>query len=212
MDIVINQNVEINNPELKKVTNEIRKSSANVIANTFKIASLIAKVDNEELFVDDGFENVFAYTKACFGLEKTSTYNLIKVGNDFIEAVKSGNTTTFATLLTHGDKDYSISQVFKMLPLGIDKAKELTADGVINETMSCRQIEKIVKENTDGTKARGKKKTDDTEPDENNDVTDETEDEVVICEWDEIPDEVKMWFMEKFDFSDFDEIREIDIR
>lgn len=194
MDIVLNQNVKIDNPELKKITGEIRKASANVIGNTFKIASLIAKVDADELYVADGFADVFDYVKQCFGLEKASAYNLIRVGNDFITEVKKGNITSFETLLTHAGEDYSISQVFKMLPLGIDKAKELTADGVIDETMSCRQIERIVKENTEGTKARGKAKTE-NEPEETNDDT------ALIIEWDTLPDEITDYINDNYDLT-----------
>ena len=200
MDIVLNQNVSINNPELKKVTGEIRKASANVIGNTFKISALIARVDSEELFIEDGFADVFDYAKQCFGLEKASVYNLIRVGNDFISEVKKGNITSFQTLLTHGDKDYSISQVFKMLPLGIEKAKELTSDGVIDENMSCRQIERIVKENTDGTKARGKSKTEPkTEPDEDYEDSDEN---VVMLDWSNLPDDVKSWFTDHYEIDE----------
>lgn len=213
MDLVLNQNVTINNADLKKITTDIRKAGANVIGNTYKIASLIAKVDTDELYLEDGFVDVFDYCKQCFGLEKASCYNLIKVGKEFIECIETGNTTKFQTMLTHGSKDYSISQVFKMLPLGIDKAKELTADGVIDETMSCRAIEKIVKENTEGTKARGKSKTepDTTEPETTEPDTDETEDETLIVKWDEIPDDIKTWFMENYNFEDISEIREITI-
>lgn len=207
MDLVLNQDVVINNKELKNITTEIRKSAANVIGNTYKIAALIAHVNKSELYLEDGFVDTFDYVKQCFGLEKASAYNLIKIGEDFI----AGGGNKYATLLTHGDKDYSISQVIKMLPLGIDKAKELTADGVIDETMSCRQIEKIVKENTEGTKARGKSKTE-PEPEEIDEDTNEDEDEIAICKWDELPAEVQNFFLEYFDIEDFSEIREIDIK
>lgn len=208
MDIVVNNNIEITNPELKKVTSEIRKASANVIGNTFKIAYLISKVNSESLYESDGFNDVFEYVKTCFGLEKTSAYNLIKVGDSFIESVKKGNATTFETLLTHGDKDYSISQVFKMLPLGIEKAKELTHDGVIDETMSCRQIERIVKENTTGTSARGKSKD---EPETEPETEPDNEDSIIQCHWDDIPDALRNWFKEHYHFENWDDIREIDI-
>lgn len=205
MDLVLNQNVTINNKELKTITAEIRKAGANVIGNTYKIAALIAHVNKTELYLEDGFVDTFDYVKQCFGLEKASAYNLIKVGEDFI----AGEGNKYATLLTHGDKDYSISQVVKMLPLGIEKAKELTADGVIDETMSCRAIEKIVKENTEGTKARGKSKT---EPEPEDTTPDEDEDEIAICKWDDLPATVQNFFLEYFDIEDFSEIREIDIK
>ena len=203
MDLVLNQNVEINNPKLKEVTKAIRTAGANVIGNTFKIAALIAKVDNEELYADDGFNDVFDYVKQCFGLEKASAYNLIKVGKDFIT---SEDGKKYETLLAHTDRDFSISQVVKMLPLGLEKAKELTADGVIDVDMSCRAIEKIVKENTEGTAARGKSKT---EPDpEPVDTTaeelteDETEDDATLMiEWYDLSDNIKNVLMNEYELE-----------
>ena len=196
MDIVINNTVEIKNPELKKITTEIKKASANVIGNTFKISALIAHVDENELYLEDGFNDVFEYVKQCFGLEKASAYNLIRVGKDFITEMENGK--GYETILTHATKDYSISQIFKMLPLGIEKAKELTEDGVIDETMSCRQIEKIVKDNTEGTKARGKSKTE-PEPEE----TTEPEDEpaTLLIEWDDLPENIINWLSDAYDLE-----------
>lgn len=209
MDLVLNQDVQINNAELKKITGEIRKAGANVIGNTYKIAALIAHVHQTEIYLEDGFVDTFDYVKQCFGLEKASAYNLIKVGTDFIEEVEKGNSKAFETSLTHGEKDYSISQVFKMLPLGIDKAKELTAEGVIDETMSCRQIERIVKDNTDGNINRGKSKSE--EPEEEPEApTDEKP--TIMIKWDDLPDDFKLWFMENYEFEEFkDEIKEITI-
>lgn len=203
MDLVLNQNVTINNPQLKEVTTAIRKAGANVIGNTFKIAALIAKVDNEELYAEDGFSDTFDYVKKCFGLEKASAYSLIKIGKDFITADENGK--KYETLLTHGERDFSISQVIKMLPLGLEKAQELTADGVIDVDMSCRAIEKIVKENTEGTAARGKKK--DTEPvdttaeDVSEDVTEDEDDATLMIEWDDLPDDIKKALMNEYDLE-----------
>ena len=204
MDLVLNQNVTINDPKLKEVTTAIRKAGANVIGNTFKIAALIAKVDNDELYAADGFIDTFDYVKQCFGLEKASAYNLIKVGKDFIATDESGK--KYETLLTHRDRDFSISQVVKMLPLGLEKAQELTADGVIDVDMSCRAIDKIVKENTEGTAARGKKKTEpDPEPVDTTaeDVTeDEVEDDATLMiEWDDLPDDIKKLLMDEYELD-----------
>ena len=202
MDLVLNQNVTINDPKLKEVTTAIRKAGANVIGNTFKIAALIAKVDTDELYAADGFTDTFDYVKQCFGLEKASAYNLIKVGKEFISEDESGK--KYETLLTHKDRDFSISQVVKMLPLGLEKAQELTADGVIDVDMSCRAIEKIVKENTEGTAARGKKKTEpDPEPVDTTaeDVTEDEDDATLMIEWDDLPDDIKKSLMDEYELE-----------
>lgn len=200
MDLVLNQNVTINDPKLKEVTTAIRKAGANVIGNTFKIAALIAKVDNDELYAADGFNDVFDYVKQCFGLEKASAYNLLKVGNGFIAEVEKGKTKTYETLLTHGERDFSISQVVKMLPLGLEKAQELTADGVIDVDMSCRAIEKIVKENTDGTAARGKSKS---EPELEPETIEpsEPDNEILLIDWEDLPDLAKAFFNDEFELD-----------
>ena len=205
MDLVLNQNVEINNPKLKEVTKAIRTAGANVIGNTFKIAALIAKVDNEELYADDGFNDVFDYVKQCFGLEKASAYNLIKVGKEFI-ASEDGK--KYETLLTHKDRDFSISQVVKMLPLGLEKAKELTADEVITVDMSCRAIEKIVKENTEGTAARGKSKNEpDPEPvGTTAEEIDEDDGATLLIEWDDLTEEIQTLLTNNFELDGVDRI------
>ena len=216
MDLVLNQNVEINNPQLKEVTAAIRKAGANVIGNTYKIAALIAKVDADELYIDDGFDDVFDYVKKCFGLEKSSAYNLIKVGKDFIAEIESGKTTKYETLLAHKEKDFSISQVFKMLPLGIEKAKELTEDGIIDVEMSCRAIEKIVKENTDGTAARGKKKSQpetepETEPENEPENPDAPSDDIyepvtLLLDWSTIPEDIRELLNVEYELDGVDRI------
>ena len=208
MDLVINQNVTINDPRLKECTTAIRKAGANVIGNTFKIAAILTRVKNEKLYEPDDFVDVFDYAKQCFGLEKASVYNLVGVGESFIEEIEKGKTTTYETLLTHGDRDFSISQVVKMLPLGIEKAKELTADGVIDVDMSCRAIEKVVKENTEGTAARGKKKTEpNPEPVDTTgeDVTEpETEDDnevTFMVDWYDLPEEITTMLSKEYDLE-----------
>lgn len=135
----------ITNPELKRITNIIRNSCKTITGYTYKIAALITKVENDDLYASDGFDDICDYSKRCFGFEKTTTYNLLKIGRFFIEETENGDVKT---VLTHiEDKDFTVSQVVKMLPLGIDRAKELTNDGVITSDMSCRQIEKVVKQN-----------------------------------------------------------------
>ena len=135
----------ITNPELKRITNIIRNSCKTITGYTYKIAALITKVENDDLYASEGFADICDYTKSCFGFEKTTTYNLLKIGRFFIEETENGDIKTVLTRIE--DKDYTVSQVIKMLPLGIDRAKELTSDGVITSDMSCRQIERIVKQN-----------------------------------------------------------------
>ena len=145
MDMLCFYNYEsINDETLKRITLSIVDSCKTVTGNMFKIAALLARVEKDDLLMNEDFVNVIEYAKKCFGFEKTTAYNLLKIGHDFIKETEDGNVET---VLTYLNNDYNVSQIIKMLPLGIDKAKELTHDGVITSDMSCRQIERIVKQN-----------------------------------------------------------------
>ena len=145
MDMLCFYNYEsIHDETLKRITLSIVDSCKTVTGNMFKIAALLARVEKDDLLINEDFASVIEYAKKCFGFEKTTTYNLLKIGHDFIKETEDGNVET---VLTYLNDDYNVSQVIKMLPLGIDKAKELTHDGVITSDMSCRQIERIVKQN-----------------------------------------------------------------
>lgn len=162
----------ITNPELKRITNIIRNSCKTITGYTYKIAALITKVENDDLYASDGFDDICDYSKRCFGFEKTTTYNLLKIGRFFIEETENGDVKT---VLTHiEDKDFTVSQVVKMLPLGIDRAKELTNDGVITSDMSCRQIEKVVKQNLKRLEPELDNEDDDPEEFEDTDVVEES--------------------------------------
>lgn len=145
MNIVCAYNYEtIKDPRLREVTRVIRNSCECITEHSFAIAAMIAKVEDNDLLSNDDFVDICDYVKRCFGFEKTTAYNLLKIGREFIQTFEDG---TIETVLTYTKKDYTISQVVKMLPLGVDRAKELTSDGVITSEMSCRQIERIVKAN-----------------------------------------------------------------
>ena len=162
----------ITNPELKRITNIIHNSCRTITDCAYEIAVLITKVENDDLYASDGFDDICDYAKRCFGFEKTTTYNLLQIGRFFIEETENGDVKT---VLTHiEDKDFTVSQVVKMLPLGIDRAKELTNDGVITSDMSCRQIEKVVKQNLKRLEPEIDNEDDDPEELDDTDVIEES--------------------------------------
>jgi hypothetical protein len=54
------------------------------------------------------------------------------------------------TALTEKGNDYGVSQLQILLPLGVEKAKELHDDEVISPDMSVRQLKEIIKAETKG--------------------------------------------------------------
>lgn len=136
--------VNIKDPRLLEITEHIYKMIGGINENCFMIAVLVAEVEDQNLLYNDDFYDICDYVKKCFGFEKTTAYNLLKIGREYLGTCEDGR---IKTLLSHNERDFSISQVVKMLPLGIEKAKELTRDEVITPDMSCRQIEKVVRQN-----------------------------------------------------------------
>lgn len=185
MDMLCCYNYEsIHSETLKRITLGIVNSCKTVTGNMFKIAALLARVEKDDLLINEDFVNVIEYAKRCFGFEKTTAYNLLKIGHDFIKETEDGNVET---VLTYLNNDYNVSQIIKMLPLGIDKAKELTRDGVITSDLSCRQIERIVKQNLKRMQPEEDPEEVDEEiedePEEATDQTDEVDEKCLNCIW-----------------------------
>lgn len=133
---------ELTNKELKDYTRKIKRCGDNIRSNFMKIAHNLDEIDKTECYLDDGFEDVQDYANRVLGLQKTTCYNMLKISREFL------NEEGTRTLLTDEGSDYGISQLQALLPVGIDKAKELHDNATINPSMSVRQIKAIIKEET----------------------------------------------------------------
>lgn len=128
----------LTNKDLKDYTTKIKKCGDNIRKNYIKIAHLLTEVDNTECYLDDGFENTCDYAAQVLGIQKTTTYNMLKIGKEYI--AENGE----RTILTEKGADYSVSQIQALLPLGVDKVKEINEEGAISPDMSVRQIKHLV--------------------------------------------------------------------
>lgn len=166
-------NNDLNSPELKKINDRISGSLKTINKNMFKVAYLFSDVKENELWLDD-FNSMEEYADKCFGLKKSSMYNLIQIGDRFTEKSKDGQTYS----CTLGD--FSFSQVTQMISLDDITIVNLINDGVIKPEMSCRKIAEIVKNNkrltTSGSDETGETEPEENEPDETPDVP--TQDEI----------------------------------
>ena len=133
---------ELTNKELKDYTRKIKRCGDNIRSNFMKIAHNLDEIDKTECYLDDGFEDVQDYANRVLGLQKTTCYNMLKISREFL------NEDGTRTLLTDVGSDYGVSQLQALLPVGIDKAKELHNNDIINPSMSVRQIKAIIKEET----------------------------------------------------------------
>ena len=165
-------NNDLNSSELKKINDRISGSLKAINKNMFKVAYLFSDVKENELWLDD-FNSMEEYADKCFGLKKSSMYNLIQIGDRFTE--KSSDGQTYSCTLG----DFSFGQVTQMISLDNITIIELINDGVIKPEMSCRKIAEIVKNHKRLTTS-GSDETDETEPeDEPNETPDvPTQDEI----------------------------------
>jgi len=167
MELVISKGVSITNPDLKKATNSIKGYASNIRKNYLRIASKLAEVDAQESYIEDGFGDVIEYATSVFNMKKTTAYNLLKIGREYVD-----EDTPDKTILADNRGDYSVSQLGVLLPVGVDKVVELNNDGVISPEMSVRKLASIVsssedentEETNDGEGAGGNEENPENEP------------------------------------------------
>lgn len=154
METMINtndrNNLTFTNKKLQNATMQIMQIAGKIKNNWFQIGAIIAEVDQQELYKDDGFENVHAWTMRAFGIKKTTSYDLLRIGKEYTRELLSdkGKVTGYeCNLLPENSKaNFTTTQVMKMLPAGHEKAQELVDNGVITPDMTTTAISKVIKD------------------------------------------------------------------
>lgn len=152
MDLIANvNNVEFSNVDLNKATKEIVKLSDTIKQNLYHVAYIISDVNERELFKEDGFNNVHEWTAKAFGFKKSFSYDLLKIGNEYTAPIKDSKTGKIkgykSNLTPVAGKDFTVSQVKVMLPLGEwENVEEATLNNDITPDMTILEIKKKVKE------------------------------------------------------------------
>lgn len=156
------------NKELHNASMAIFKIAENIRTRWFEIAAIVAMVDSKELYKDDGFASVHEWVSKTFAFAKTTSYELLKIGKEYVREVynKSGKVIGYeCNLVPEGADNFSSTQVRKLLPVGHELAAELVTDGEITPDMTTAKIGKIVKAHIHPDTAPGE------EPDEEADNT-----------------------------------------
>lgn len=143
MEELTSKKLSLVDKDLKDYTTKIKKCGDNIRKNYIKIAHLLFEVESKECYLEDGFESTIDYASQVLGIQKTTAYNMLKIGKEYV--AENGE----RTILTNSGVDYSVSQIQALLPLGVEKVKEINDEGVITPDMSVRQIKGIVKGLTD---------------------------------------------------------------
>ena len=167
---------EFENKKLTTVTKKIYELNGKIKKNIFLIALQLAKVEEEKLYENDGFKSTVDFAEQVFGYKRSAVFDMLKVGNEYL-------LTNGETNLPHGENDFTMGQVKKMLPLGHETAVELVENEKITSNMSCREIEQIVKNhnNKDVEETEKIEETEETEKTEETEETEKTEDGTGTC-------------------------------
>lgn len=138
------------NKALNKATQRVYKIGETFRRCAFETAVIIAAVDSSECYKEDGFNNVHEWTNAAFGFQKSASYTLLKIGREYVREItnpETGKLTGYASNLLPEDseKDFTTTQIEKLLPAGHAFAAELVERGEVTPDMTCKEIGKIVK-------------------------------------------------------------------
>lgn len=128
----------IKDKDLIKETEKIFKCGSEISRNMLKIAYLLNQIDKKQLYSED-FDSMEEYTKKVFNLKKSSMYNLLKIGKNYVEVNASGQ-KYFCNI-----GSFQYGQLTKMISLEKEEVLNLIKENKIDPSMSCRTIEKIVK-------------------------------------------------------------------
>ena len=154
METMINTNdrnsLTFINKKLQNATMQIMQIAGKIKNNWFQIGAIIAEVDKQELYKDDGFESVHAWTMRAFNIKKTTSYDLLRIGKEYTRELttEKGRVMGYECNLLpeNSEANFTTTQVMKMLPAGHDKAQELVDSGVITPDMTSTAISKVIKE------------------------------------------------------------------
>ena len=137
------------NKKLQNATMQIMQIAGKIRNNWFEVGAIIAMVDAQELYKEDGFNTVHEWTARAFNIKKSMSYDLLKIGKEYTREILSekGRTLGYECNLEVPDssENFALTQVIRMLPAGHDKAQELVTAKVITPDMTSTAIGKVIK-------------------------------------------------------------------
>lgn len=145
---------DIRNYRLRQATQKIFRLTNAAKRNLFEIAVTLLKIQTEELYVEDGYSNIYEYGEKVLGYKKAMTNNLVRIAGQYIdkEAMKS--------ILATDSGDYSVSQLQELLVIEPTDAKQLSDSEIITPSMTTKAIRKAVKDFRESEKTEPEEKED----------------------------------------------------
>ena len=190
----------------------------NVNQSLLSVAGVVGEVVKNESYKDD-FKTPVVWLMNTFNYKKSTAYSLIEIGKNYVIADvdnKSGILPIYHTIFRDKktDDDFSMTQLEKLLPLGIDVIRMLLATGKLSYDMTVKEIRELVKEtrniesaDTEETEPETETETEETETETEVETETETETESKEC-----VATIEIWnnciFVndEKYDFNDINDV------
>lgn len=123
------------NKKLNEISITIAKIGESMTSNNREIAKLLGEVKKDELFKEDGFKSVAEYAETTFGIAKSLSYQLAKVGERFYLA-NSDAAKKAASMLPPSN----LAEIANMTDEQIGKAIEA---GEISETSTQKKLRDV---------------------------------------------------------------------
>ena len=122
----------------------------NVNQSLLSVAGVVGEVVKNESYKDD-FKTPVDWLMKTFNYKKSTAYSLLEIGKNYVIADvdnKSGILPIYHTIFRDNktDEDFSMTQLEKLLPLGIDVIRMLLATGKLSYNMTVKEIRELVKE------------------------------------------------------------------
>lgn len=138
-----------NSKELNAATRKVISLGEKIRKSALETAAIVAAVDKSGCYKDDGFRTVHDWTASAFGFKKSTSYNMLAIGKEYVAPILNsagrtiGYSSTFADAVESAG-DFSVTQLIQLLPAGRDMAGQLVLDGKITPDMTCRAIKEVV--------------------------------------------------------------------
>ena len=122
----------------------------NVNQSLLSVAGVVGEVVKNESYKDD-FKTPVDWLMKTFNYKKSTAYSLLEIGKNYVISdvdIKSGVLPIYHTIFRDNktDEDFSMTQLEKLLPLGIDVIRMLLATGKLSYDMTVKEIRELVKE------------------------------------------------------------------
>lgn len=129
---LFNQNI-ITNKELNNEITVVKNCITSNLTNGWQMAIALANIKDNDLFEDD-FENFNQFCELILNKSQAQVNRVINATHIVSESIFDLS------------KNYTVTQICELTPLGIELIDELINNDLIDNTMTCRELREIVRE------------------------------------------------------------------